>query len=369
MIIAALLGVALVLTGVQDSPAERFNRAAELQRQGALQQAESEYLVLLAGAPRYAEAHANLGAVLAGLGRYDEAVLSYEKALELSPSLTPVLLNLGIAHYRSGQFEKAFDAFQRFLAVQADNLQAIQLSGLSLLEMGRDAQAETYLTRALERSPEDPAVLYGLGLALLRLNRKGLEKVMERLEKAPGGKSGAHLLRGQTYLGRLEFERAAQDLEAAGRLKSDLPRLQYSLGLAYLKLGRNDEAVAAFEKELARAPKDFSSLYYLAYLNETTGDVTAALARLRAALEIEPDSSEGNALLGKMLLKEGKASEAVVPLERAVTKDPNGSEKRYQLARAYQQLGRREDAARQFAEIQRIKKQELEADREKIRKP
>src|SRR5262245_31403555 len=90
-----------------DDVADRFNRAMELQRRGELKEAAAEYRALLVRAPNYAEAQANLGAVLAQLGNYEEAIAAYEAAYRLKPELTPILLNLGIAHYRAGQFANA----------------------------------------------------------------------------------------------------------------------------------------------------------------------------------------------------------------------------------------------------------------------
>src|SRR5678809_1221748 len=90
--------------GFQQAPqandvAARFNRAVELQRQGALEEAASEYQALLRIAPNYAEAQANLGVVLGRLGKYEEAITAYEAALRLNSRLTPIWLNLGILHY------------------------------------------------------------------------------------------------------------------------------------------------------------------------------------------------------------------------------------------------------------------------------
>src|SRR5687768_5896726 len=120
--------------------ASRFSRAVDLQRRGELVAAETAYRALLALAPGYAEAHANLGAVLMRLDRYEEAVASYEAALRLAPGLAPVRLNLGIARYRRGDFEKAVPTFQRFRETDPSNLQATQLLGLALVELGRDLE-------------------------------------------------------------------------------------------------------------------------------------------------------------------------------------------------------------------------------------
>ncbi len=347
----------------------RFNRAVELQRQGALKEAADEYRTVLAIAPNHAEAQANLGVVLSRLGHYEEAVASYEAALRLNPRLTPVWLNLGIAHHRAGQFAKAVEALERFLALAPDNVQARQLLGVSLVELGRDAEAIAQLEPALAAAPEDAAVLYSLGLAYLRLQRPEALEMLEKLAAFPAGVAAARLLEGQWLLARFEFEKAIAALREAEKLNPELPRLQYSLGLCYFKLGRNKEAIQAFEQELRRRPQDFPSLFYLAYLHEAEANLEAAQPYLQAALKLEPQSPEANALLGKLLVKQGKVAEALVPLQFAVAKDPQDPDKRYQLARAYQQLGRREDAAREFAEVQRLKAQQLEKDRARTPKP
>ncbi|MDQ3255005.1 MAG: tetratricopeptide repeat protein, partial [Acidobacteriota bacterium] len=80
-------------------------------------------------------------------------------------------------------------------------------------------------------------------------------------------------------------------------------------------------------------------------------------------LKLEPQSPEANALLGKILVKQGKSAEALQPLESAVRQDPTDPDKRYLLARVYQTLGRRQDATREFAEVQRLKARQLETDR------
>ena len=352
-----------------EDQAKRFNRAVELQRQGSLKEAAAEYRAIIASSPNYVEALANLGSVLSRLGEYEECVETYERALKLAPNLMPLLLNLGIAHHRARYFDRAADAFEKVLAKAPDTVQARQLLGVSLVELGRDSDAVAHLESVVASSPQDRAVLYSLGLAYLRLGRPEVRDMVKMLESFPAGVPASHLLEGQGLLAGHEYERAVTELREALRLGPGLPRLHYSLGLALLKLGLNKDAIASFESELTRTPGDFSTLYYLAYLHEADGDNEAALTRLSAALKIEQESPEANALLGKILVKQNKPGEALAPLERAVKGSPNDSEKRYLLARVYQQLGRREDAAREFAEVQRLKSEQLKGDRARTPKP
>ena len=365
-----LLVITLVLGVHQtDGAAAHFGRAVELQRAGELRQAAAEYRIAIAKKPDYVEALANLGSVLSRLGQYQESVEAYERALKIAPNLTPLLLNLGIAHHRAGVFDKAAEVFSRLLVTTPDAVQARQLLGISLVELGRDSEAIPHLETSLVSSQEDTAVLYSLGLAYLRTGRPELSQIINRLALQQGGLATSHLLNGQRLLAGGEYERSISELDEAAKLNPALPRLHYSLGLAQLKLGRNADALASLKNELSRTPRDFSTLYYLAYLHELQGDIDAARAKLNAALELDSRSPEANLLLGKILLKQNKAVEAIAPLELAVKGDPKDPDKRYLLGRSYQQTGRREDAAREFAEVQRLKAEQLEHDRARTPKP
>jgi tetratricopeptide (TPR) repeat protein len=368
MLRAIVLAVAL-LPQQPSEVAARFERAVELQRQGALKEAADEYRAVLRLAPDYAEAHANLGAVLARAGRIDEAIASYETALRLDPKLTPVLINLGLAYFHLAQFEKAAEKLERFIALAPASAQARGLLGLALVEMGRDAEAATHLEATLRAVGDDPVVLYALGLTYLRLDRKEFRSMIERLAALSSGKALSLLLEGQSLLSAGDYSRAVEALTEAVGLNAELPRLHYSLGLSYLLLGERRQAIVSFENEISRKPHDFWSLYYLAFLNEAERNLEAALPRLEAALKIEPRSPEANALLGKILVTQNKFAEALIPLETAVSDGKADSETHYMLARVYQKTGRRKDAEREFAEARRLKNQQLEKERTRPPKP
>ena len=63
--------------------------------------------------PNYAEAYSNLGVTLRKLGRINEAIASYDKAIQFKINFTPALLNRGKILLNKGEFEaslKDFDA-------------------------------------------------------------------------------------------------------------------------------------------------------------------------------------------------------------------------------------------------------------------
>src|SRR5262245_1464209 len=366
-----ITSVLIISFGLQQQPeiAAQFQRALALQQEGKLAEAADEYRALLKQKPDYVDAHANLGVVLARLGKYDEAVASYETAYRLAPHQTLILLNLGIAHYRAGQFANAAEVFPRFLEKNQTSIQARRLYGLSLAAMERYEDAINQLEPVRDARPPDAAALYTLGLAYLRVGKPGLQATLERLAYFPEGLPALHLLQGQAFLRDLEFENALDELKEAEKLNDDLPRLYYALGLAHQQLGHHKEAIKAFETEHLRLPQDPSTLYFLALSLEADGNLNESQIRVNEALKLDPSAPDANGLLGKILFKQGKAAEAVKPLEFAVAKQPENTEFRYQLARIYQQLGRREEAAREFAEVEKLKAKKLESDRARTPKP
>jgi tetratricopeptide (TPR) repeat protein len=360
---------ALTLQSPPSEAAKHFSRAVELQQGGRLDAAAEEYRTSIKLQPDYAEAHANLGVVLARLGRFDEAAASYETALRYKPELIPIHLNLGILYHRARQFDKAIASLTTFLNAAPNHMQARQLLGVALFEMGRDEEAIAQLEPVFAAGADDTAALYSLGLAYVRTDNKRQQDVINRLSSLPTGAAVARLLHGQAHLKRLEFEKAIAELRAAQALNPDLPKLNYSLGLCYINLGRNKEAIAAFEAELKQGTADATTRYHLATMYEVEGNIEAAHRNLTEALKLMPETPESNALLSKILIKQNRGAEALLPLEKAVAADPTDPTKRYSLARLYRQLGRQKDADREFAEVQRLKAEQLKKDRARTPQP
>ena len=62
--------------------------------------------------PRLPEAHRNLGVVLARLGRYDEALNFYERALELRPNYPDARLSRALVWLTLGNFEEGWPEYE-----------------------------------------------------------------------------------------------------------------------------------------------------------------------------------------------------------------------------------------------------------------
>ena len=84
---------------------------------GRIDEAIAHYQKALEIKPDYADAHYNLGIVLAGRGQIDEAIAHYQKALEIKPDYAAAHYNLGNALAGRGQIDEAIEHWRKALAL------------------------------------------------------------------------------------------------------------------------------------------------------------------------------------------------------------------------------------------------------------
>lgn len=148
---------------------------------------------------------------------------------------------------------------------------------------------------------------------------------------------------------------------------------QNMLGLALALVGRQDEAIAAFDAALALNPR-----YVEAHLNRAVllNDM-GRLAEARAAFEMaedlgRPDETgfpvmvanrlaNAHASLASDYRAAGALDEAVAQYERALQLRPRYADVRLALARALTERGRHREAADQLDEVLRIRPDWLDA--------
>jgi superkiller protein 3 len=65
--------------------------------------------------PNYTEAYNNIGLALYKMGRVDEAIIQYQKAVATDPNYAEAYYNLGLALYKMGRVDEAIASAQRAL--------------------------------------------------------------------------------------------------------------------------------------------------------------------------------------------------------------------------------------------------------------
>ena len=335
-----------------------YERGGELLRAGKLVEAEQAYRQHLKSKPNHVEALANLGAVLSRREEFGAAVVQYRKALALRPGLAPLHLNLGLAYFKMRDWGKAVVEFDAFLKAQPGHRQSMQLRALSLLELEKYGEAATAFEGLMPTT--DASVQLGLATAYLKSDRVGqAQKILTPLLEQ-GNSAEVLLTMGQALFAEERLDEAMEVLLKARGLQPGLPTLGLHIGAVHWRKKQNAAAVAEWRGELKRHPESVEAQFTLgAALAMTDGDKIEAERLLRASLLKKPKHARANYQLAKLVWQNQRSVEAVSCLEKSIAADPDYREAHYLLASVYQGLGRKVEAAREFAAVKRISAKEL----------
>src|SRR5919106_999643 len=79
----------------------QFERATQLHQAGDLQGAVNAYLAILKTNPARVDVRSNLGAAYSALGRYEDAIDQYKRALLIDSTNPAIRFNLAMAYYKA----------------------------------------------------------------------------------------------------------------------------------------------------------------------------------------------------------------------------------------------------------------------------
>jgi hypothetical protein len=116
--------------------------------------------------------HTNLGGDAIRRGELEEAVRHLGIATALAPNWGPGWVNLGVAHYRQGNAERAFADYQRALEAEPGNPSALGNMAYIYRDQGRDHEAEVAL-RAAAQQTTNPFTLVAMADAEMARGRWG----------------------------------------------------------------------------------------------------------------------------------------------------------------------------------------------------
>jgi tetratricopeptide (TPR) repeat protein len=295
------------------------NRGMALANLGRLAEAEAAYARAIALNPDLPEAHNDLGELLRRRGRYDDAAKTLARAVALNPRNAEAFGNLGNALKDQGKFAEAAVAYRAAVRLAPRAAQCHNNLGAVLCDQGRLDEAEQSLRQALALDPHFLEADLNLGNVLREQGRLGeAEAVCRRAIALAPDHADAHCNLGSVLirLGRLHEAEAAYRRTVA--LKPNMADAHYNLGVTLKLLGRLDEAHAAVARAVQLSPRTTLYLHGLSDLKRFAADNP----HLAAMEELHNDV-------------------AALPARQRINLH-------FALAKAYDDLGRYDDAFRQL---------------------
>lgn len=221
----------------------------------------------------------------------------------------------------------------------------------SFLQSGNVAAAY----KVLKDFPE-PTARYDLMLArcALRLNdpTTAVGALAGLLGREPGNADGALML-GDLYL-RLGWLDKAEAHYSKFLKKHDDGRVRVQYGGLLYARGRQDAALAEWNKVLARNPRNAAALIYRGDVLAKRGANDDALRDYRVAAAAQPENAEAWGKVGIVEIWQGKAEPALTALREAVRLAPASGEWQFNLALALTMSGRVAEARDAFSRLRVI---------------
>lgn len=290
-------------------------------------------------------------------GQIQEAIAMLEK-LANGPegNAKGVQHELGIAYYRTGKLVPAEQAFARAMEQDPDDIESVQMRGLSLYRLGRPAAAIPYLERVKQWTPNANAdANYVLGLCYLNSQRFDDARVAFANQFGVGPTTGpAYLLLAKMLMTANLPEAAADATKKALELSPKLPLAHFMLGEFYLFKSDVERAQREFEEEREINPADAAVYDRLGDVYTRSGKYQEAQESLAKAISLDTSSTGPFIQMGKVLLRRNDPQTSLLYLQHAEKMDPGNYITHTLLSQAYRSLGREEDAKKEIDAASRI---------------
>jgi tetratricopeptide (TPR) repeat protein len=178
-----------------------------------------------------------------------EALDAFDKALTINPNAAEALTAKGVAALMRFEFKDAERFAERALKINPWLPEALRLRADVYLGTGDVSSARKELERARKISPRDERTLGRLAACeLLSRNDKGVAALAAEIEKYDSKPALFYYELGERLEERRRFDLAEKYYKQAAGLRPHLPGPLNSLGMLYMRLGKEQEAESLLEK-------------------------------------------------------------------------------------------------------------------------
>jgi len=262
------------LMGLLCLQSEQYEHAVEWIARALKQNPKPEYLY-------------RLGTTLRQQGRFEEALMSLDKAVQLRPDKAELWIGLGRV---LGDLKRPADAllsFQHAFKLNPRQWEAAQEAGAVLGMLGRSEEALGYFRMCYELQPDHPATLKSLTSCLLSLKKReeALTENQRAYERNPGNAASCDNIGViLELLGR--EEEALSWLDRALALRPDFVDAINDKALVLGKLHRFDESAATYRHAESLDPDNAATMLGLSHLYLLRGDFESGWVRHKTRLRM-----------------------------------------------------------------------------------
>ena len=290
---------------------------------GQLDVAVTNYKEAITIKPDYAKAHFNLAGSLHDLGQLKAAVESYKETLEIEPGYAEAHNNLGNVFQELEQANSAVQSYKRALEIKPDYVAAQYSLGNAFMELEQLDEAVKAYKAALKLKPDFVEAINNLGITFFKLHQ--LDDAIRSYERAIAldpDFADAHNNIGIVFSELGQLDEAIMSYKAAITLQFDYAEAHYNLGLIFHDLKRLDEATQSYKTAIAFQSDYADAHYNLGILYHDVGQLKMAIDSIKMAIKINPENADTHKYLGNTFQSNGQIDEAIKCYEKALSINP-----------------------------------------------
>ncbi len=302
---------------------------------------------------------------------FEEALANYQKAVTKFPSFRRAWRNLGLIHARAGRYDEAIRSFTRMIELGGGDAYSYGLLGYAYAAKEDFQPSEAAYRNALLLQPDNTEWRLGLTHAVMKQQKfEDAATLLDALITRYPDKADFWLLQARAYLGMDQRLRAAENLEIVDRLGSASADSLNTLGDVYVNENLMSLAADAYLRALDKDPaQPFARVLRAAELLLGRGAIAEArrlTARLHETAEQRLDETDRRKLLkleARVGMAEGDGSaETAAVLEEIVSLDPLDGEALLLLGQHHARRGERDRALLHYERAARLEAFEVQAE-------
>ena len=257
----------------------------------------------------------NQGNTLIQLQRYQEALATYEKAIDIKPDYPQALYGQGKALFQLKKYQESLIAYDQAIQIQPNYLEAWTNRGFVLVRLKRYSEAIATVDKALQLKNDDPKVWQ---------------------------------LKGDIFIKISQYNDAIKAYEQAINFQADNPELWYKKGLAFQNLKQYEEAITAYKKTVELKPDHESAWYNLGNCLVNLNRYEFALQAYDQAVQYNQNNSAAWLSRSNILMTLRRYPEAIDSFTQVIKTNPQQYQAWYNRGWALHQVKRYGEAIESY---------------------
>lgn len=316
----------------------------ELYNQGKFPEALAIFERIRKEKPSDDEGHYLAARTLEKLGRDGDAVHAYEDSLKRNPASSKPAFYLGQLQYKRGNFRASADAYR--IATKDPAMKEARYNlAVSLEKAGDKPAAVAAYREAVKDDPADWRAGLNLGVLLKNMNQDGEAlKVLDAAAAASPNQAALHQQKAEVLsrLGRTDQAIAAY--AEAIRIDPKLYEAHFNSGLLSARSGKPADALTSFDRAVALRGNDPGLFVERARVLVALQRKPDAVTSLEKALSLEAGHAAASIEIVPLYVAMNREADALQVMDRAAKVHPTDYKIQFNAGNLFRKAGKRADA-------------------------